>query len=182
MARRAPSLILKGTTDCRWNIFWSFLCVQEDDCGIYTDYLNTNASLITFALSPTYSAQTPLPFVIGRRRDAALYVDGLTYITQEATVLVSRKPTAESNCYFYRISNNYICVPLCVRIHSRMTIFFQGSVLPRQDPPPTPLHLWPFSTAPKIPRLGWVLLLDCRAKRWPISGVLKQGVSASFPF
>ncbi|VDN96190.1 unnamed protein product [Rodentolepis nana] len=54
-------------------------------CQAYADYLQTGASLITFALSTTYAPETPSSFYETNWRAAALYLDGLTYITKNGS-------------------------------------------------------------------------------------------------
>ncbi|KAH9282345.1 hypothetical protein ECG_04736 [Echinococcus granulosus] len=57
----------------------------EDSCSVYERYLRTGASLLTFGLSTTYAPKIPSPFFDLAWRASATYLDGLTYITENAT-------------------------------------------------------------------------------------------------
>nr|CDS33344.1 Ribosomal protein S1 RNA binding domain [Hymenolepis microstoma] len=54
-------------------------------CQAYSDYLQTGASLVTFGLSTAYAPETPSSFYESNWRSAALYLDGLTYITKDGS-------------------------------------------------------------------------------------------------
>ncbi|KAM3188297.1 hypothetical protein ACTXT7_000520 [Hymenolepis weldensis] len=58
-------------------------------CQAYSGYLQTGASLISFGLSKTYAPETPSPYYESKWRTAALYLDGLTYITKDGSEMPS---------------------------------------------------------------------------------------------
>ncbi|EUB63100.1 Glutamate receptor, ionotropic kainate [Echinococcus granulosus] len=60
----------------------------EDSCSVYERYLRTGASLLTFGLSTTYAPKIPSPFFDLAWRASATYLDGLTYITENATQVI----------------------------------------------------------------------------------------------
>ncbi|KAL5971894.1 Glutamate receptor ionotropic kainate 3 [Taenia solium] len=60
----------------------------KDSCSVYKRYLRTGAWLITFGLSTAYAPETPAPFYDLAWRASATYLDGLTYITEDATQVV----------------------------------------------------------------------------------------------
>ncbi|KAL5110249.1 hypothetical protein TcWFU_004448 [Taenia crassiceps] len=57
----------------------------KDSCSVFKRYLRTGASLITFGLSTAYAPETPSPFYDLAWQASAIYLDGLTYITENAT-------------------------------------------------------------------------------------------------
>ncbi|KAM7537185.1 hypothetical protein Aperf_G00000072622 [Anoplocephala perfoliata] len=61
------------------------LLSSQVGCSPYSKYLQTGASLVTFAASNIYAPNIPNPFYKPAWISAALYLDGLTYITQDAT-------------------------------------------------------------------------------------------------
>ncbi|VDL51847.1 unnamed protein product [Hymenolepis diminuta] len=58
-------------------------------CQVYSGHLQAGASLISFGLSTTYAPETPSPYYKSKWRAAALYLDGLTYITKDGSEMPS---------------------------------------------------------------------------------------------
>nr|CDS33345.1 glutamate receptor ionotropic kainate 1 [Hymenolepis microstoma] len=65
------------------------LISSQDGCAPYRQYINSGASLVTFATSKSYAPTIPDHFYNYTWTTSALYLDGLTYITQKGTNMPS---------------------------------------------------------------------------------------------
>ncbi|KAM3188299.1 hypothetical protein ACTXT7_000522 [Hymenolepis weldensis] len=69
----------------------------QDGCTPYMQFIHSGASLITFTTSSTYAPTSPNPFYNPAWKTSALYLDGLTYITQNGTQIPSNYILSQIN-------------------------------------------------------------------------------------